>query len=76
MKDPIVAEVRKIRKTHSDKFNNNIESIFDNIIKDQKKYSDRLVHLRRYTGNKEAYMLSEKHSEYSSNGTLRNNTEN
>ena len=64
MKDPIVDEVRKIRKLHSEECNNDIEAIFNNIIEDQNKYSDRLISLRNETMNKKAYILSEKHAKY------------
>ena len=74
MKDPIVDEVRLIRKKHSEQFNNNIDAIFDNIIEHQKAFSDRLVRFKntenkinKYTIHKNIqYGVSEDTAKYES----------
>jgi hypothetical protein len=43
IKDPIVEEVRRSRKKHAAKFNNDIDAIVKDIKKRQKKYGKRLV---------------------------------
>ena len=45
MNDPIVEEVRKYRKEHSEKFDYNLDAIFEDIRKHQSKYKDRVVKL-------------------------------
>ena len=72
MKDPIVDEIRQIRKKHADRFNNNLDYILDDIMEHQKKYSNRLVRLKAHKLKPTAYketstvhhMASEKKADY------------
>ena len=72
MKDPFVEEVRKVRQKHAKRFNNDLNSIFDDIMEHQKQYSNRLVRLKAqklgsitHKDNLVVYnMVSEKPAEY------------
>ena len=46
MKDPIVAEIRKIRDEHAAKFNYDLDAIFKDLKKTEHKLKDRLVRLK------------------------------
>ncbi len=46
MKDPIVANVRRIRDEHSKMFNYDLDDIYEDYQKRQKKLKNRLVRLK------------------------------
>ncbi len=43
--DPIVEEIRRYRKKHADKYNNDLNKIFDALKKDEKKSKRKFVNL-------------------------------
>ncbi len=45
--DPIVNEVRRVRDELAKKFNYDVDAIFSDLREKQKKYSNRIVNLRR-----------------------------
>ena len=81
MKDPIVDEIRQIRKKHANRFYNDLDSIFNDIIKHQKQYSNRLVRLKAHKLKPATYkkntpvhhMASEKQAEYNAKKPIEEN---
>lgn len=45
--DPIVNEVRRVRDELAKKFNYDVDAIFSDLREKQRKYSNRIVNLRR-----------------------------
>jgi len=45
LNDPIVEEVREVRRRHAERFNFDLRAIAEDLMKKQERHSDRLVSL-------------------------------
>ena len=52
--DPIVNEVRRVRDELAKKFNYDVDAIFSDLREKQRKYSNRIVNLRRQQKGEQA----------------------
>ncbi len=50
--DPIVNEIRRVRDELAKKFNYDVDAIFSDLRKKQRKYSNRIVNLRKKRAEK------------------------
>ena len=52
--DPIVNEVRRVRDELAKKFNYDVDAIFSDLREKQRKFSDRIVNLRKQRKDEQA----------------------
>jgi len=45
MNDPIVAEVRKVRREHAEAFGNDLKAMFDDLVNLQNQHKEKLVRM-------------------------------